>query len=138
MTMNPASTPTPTPTNPPPTGGGSNNPPASASTSTNTAPGGTQDGFQPSIPRYTVYHSFQSGDRVMVRICEDTIATWRHGTVSDMTKYPPRAETHGQWSYPVEYPTRGRVDRGWFNPAFHEIQFDTYLSNIGARRGGWQ
>lgn len=100
----------------------------------------------------------------MVRICEDTIATWRHGTVSDMTKYPPRAEvrplsfcpsvrgrplsgagatvsilqTHGQYSYPVEYPTRGRVERGWFNPAFHEIQFDTYLSNIGAQRWGWQ
>ncbi|KAM5542230.1 hypothetical protein V8D89_004103 [Ganoderma adspersum] len=119
------------PTNPAASGTGTN-------ASTNPTATTTNDGFQPSVSRYTVDHTFRSGDRVVVRICEETIATWRHGTVSDMTKYPPRAETHGQYSYPVEYPTRGRVERGWFNPAFHEIQFDTYLSDIGARRWGWE
>ena len=92
----------------------------------------------------------------MVRICEQTIATWRHGTVSDMTKYPPRPEVrspfvlclnrpakscpqaNGQFSYPVEYPSKGRIERGWFNPAQHEIQYDNYLSDIGERRWGWQ
>ncbi|KAI1784707.1 hypothetical protein LXA43DRAFT_194047 [Ganoderma leucocontextum] len=83
---------------------------------------GTNDGFETPAPRYTVRHSFEAGDRVIVCICEETIATWRHGTVSDMTRYPRRAEAQGQFSYPVEYPSKGRTERGWFNPAQHEIR----------------